>query len=96
MCFDLETGKFVVCRIAKQIPWPDRMLKRAFDWGRKSKNLVMRDSIQFLNRKRKKFDCDNYELSDLEANKYPIKMFHPDIPAEFPGIKLERDLHTPS
>ena len=23
-------------------------------------------------------------------------MIHPDIPAELPGIKLERDLHTPS
>ena len=26
-CFDLETSKLVVCRIAKHIPWPDRMLK---------------------------------------------------------------------
>ena len=54
-CFDLETGKLVVRRIAKQIPWPDRMLKIASEWGRKSKKLVTRDSIQFLNRKRKKF-----------------------------------------
>ena len=23
-------------------------------------------------------------------------MIHPDIPEELPGIKLERDLHTPS
>ena len=28
-CFDLETSKLVVCRIAKHIPWPDRMLKIA-------------------------------------------------------------------
>ena len=74
MCFDLETGKLVVRRIAKQIPWPDRMLKIASEWGRKSKKLVMRDSIQFLNRKGKKFNWDNDELSDLEVNKYPIKM----------------------
>ena len=38
-CFDLETGKLVVRRIAKQIPWPDRMLKIASEWGLKSKNL---------------------------------------------------------
>ena len=25
-CFDLETGKLVVRRISKQIPWPDRVL----------------------------------------------------------------------
>ena len=48
-CFNLETGKLVVRRIAKKIPWPDRMLKIASEWGRKSKKLVMRDSSQFLN-----------------------------------------------
>ena len=52
-CFDLETGKLFVQRIEKQIPWPDRMLKIASEWGRKSKKLVMRDSSQFLNRKGK-------------------------------------------
>ena len=55
----------------------------------------MRDSIQFLNRKGKKFDWDNDELSDLGVKKDPIKMIHPDMPAELLGIKLERDLHTP-
>ena len=63
------------------------MLKIASEWGRKSKKLVMRDSIQFLNRKGKKFDCNNDELSDL---------IHPNIPADLPGINLKRDLHTPS
>ena len=86
----------VVRRIAKQIPWPDRMLKIACEWGRKSKKLVMKDSIQFLNRKGKKFDWDNDELSDLEVKKYPLKMVHPDIPAEFPRIEIERDRNTPS
>ena len=61
-CFDIETGKLVVCRIAKQIPWPDRMLKIACEWGLKSKNLVMKDSIQFLDRRGKKFDWDNDKL----------------------------------
>ena len=68
-CFDLETGKLVVLRISKQIPWPDRMLKIACEWGRNSKNLVMKDSIQFLNKKGKKFDWDNNELSNLEIKK---------------------------
>ena len=86
----------VIRRIAKQIPWPDRMLKIASEWGLKSKKLVMRDSIQFLNRKEKKFDWENDKMSDLEVKKDPIKMIHPDIPAKLPGIKLERDVHTPS
>ena len=46
----------VILRIAKKIPWPDRMLKIACEWVRKSKNLVMKDSIQSLNRKEKKID----------------------------------------
>ena len=56
----------------------------------------MKDSIQFLNRKGKKFEWYNDKLSNLEVKKDPIKMVHPDIPAELPGINLERDLHTPS
>ena len=93
-CFDLETGKLVFHKISKQIPLPDRMFKIACEWGRKSKQLVMKDSIQFLNRKGKKFDWDNDELSDLEVKKYPIKIIYPDITAELPRIKLERDLNT--
>ena len=42
-CFDLETGKLVLRRITKQIPWPDIMLKITYEWGRKSKKLVMKD-----------------------------------------------------
>ena len=71
--FDLETGKLVVRRISKQIPWPDRMLKITCEWDRKGKTLVMKDSIQFLNRKGKKSDCDNDELSNLEVKKGPNK-----------------------
>ena len=35
-------------------------------------------------------------VSNLEVKIDPIKMIHPDIQAELPGIKLERDLNTPS
>ena len=48
-CVDLKTGKLTVRRLAKQIPWPDRMLKVTNTWGRKRKKTVMGDSIQFLN-----------------------------------------------
>ena len=40
----------------------------------------MKYSIQFFNRKGKKFDWDNDELSNLEVKKDPIKTIHPDIP----------------
>ena len=63
-CFDLETGKMVIRRVADQMPWPDSMIKTASAWGRKSKKLIMKDSVQFLNRKREKFDWDNDDLDD--------------------------------
>ena len=33
-CFDLETGKVVVGTTIKQIPWLERMIKKASAWGR--------------------------------------------------------------
>ena len=89
-------GKLVARRIAKQIPWQDRMLKIACKWGCKIRKLVMKDCIQFLIRTGKKFDWDNDKLSNLEVIKDPLKMIHPDIPVELPGIDLERDRNTPS
>ena len=85
-----------VRRIAKHIPWPDRMLKIAYKWGRKIKKLVIKDSIKLLNRKGNKFDWDKDKLSNLEVKKDPLKIIHPDIPEELPGIEFERDHNTPS
>ena len=50
-CFDLKTGKLVVRRVADQIQWLESMIKIVSAWGRKSKKLIMKDSVQFLNRK---------------------------------------------
>ena len=71
-------------------------MKIACEWERKIKDLVMKDSIQFLNRKGKNFDWDNDELSDLEVKKDTLKTIHPDIPEELPGIELEHDHNNPS
>ena len=57
-CFDLETGKMVIRRVADQVPWTDSLIETASAWGRKSKKLIMKDSVQFLNRKGEKFDWD--------------------------------------
>ena len=86
--FDLKKGKLVIRRIAKQIPWPDRILKVANTWDRKSKKLILKNTIQFLNRKGKKFNWDNNKLSDLEVKEDQLKMIHPNIPVELPGIEL--------
>ena len=36
-CFDLETGKAVIRRRVVQLPLPNRMLKEANAWGKKTK-----------------------------------------------------------
>ena len=63
--FDLETGKMITRRVADQLPRTDSMIETASAWGRKSKKLIMKDSVQFLNRKGEKFDWDNDDLNDL-------------------------------
>ena len=83
-------------RVADQLPWTDSLIKTASAWGRKSKKLIMKDSVQFLNRKGEKFDWDNDDLDDLEVKKDPSKLIHPDVLAEFPGMELQRDQNTPS
>ena len=95
-CFDLKTGKVVVRRVADQIPWPESMIKIASAWSRKSKKLIMKDSVQFLNRKGENFDWGNVKLSKLKVEKNPSKMIHPDILAELSGIEFQRNLTTPS
>ena len=68
-CFDLETGKVVVRRSSKQLFWPDRLLKKAEEWGKKGKSAVLRDQIKFLNRHGLKFDWDNDDLKEIKLSK---------------------------
>ena len=66
-CFDLKTGKCVLCRIIEQLPWPEKMIKRANWWEHKSKKLILKDSIKFLNRSGKNFSWDSDKLSELKV-----------------------------
>ena len=93
---DLETGKVVTRRIIKQIPWPNGTIEIANAWGRKSKHLIRKESITFLNRHHEKFDWENNGMSDLVVTKDQPKMIHPTITAELPGIKVVSDRAAPS
>ena len=84
--FDLDTGKLVVRRIAKQIPWPDRILKIASEWGRKSKKLVMGDSIQFLNRKGKNLTGTRTNCQTWRSIRTQSKRFTPIFRQSCPGL----------
>jgi hypothetical protein len=90
-CFSLDTGRVVVRRSAKQMPWPDRLLKIANSWGKKGKHAIQRGHLKFLNRNGEKFDWENDDLANLETNRTEDKLVHPDFIAEIPGIETEAD-----
>jgi len=60
-------------------------------WGKVSKK-TSTNKLEFLNRSREKFDWDNDDL-DVSALKVVPEVVnpHPEIPAEFPGVRLESD-----
>ena len=95
-CFDLETGKVVVRITINQIPWPEKMIKKASAWGRRSKKIIGKNSIQFCNRHGEKFDWDNDYLSKLKVTMDLPKMIHPDMVVNIPGIELESDFPIPA
>ena len=56
---DLKTGRVMVRRTVKQIPWTDRLLKVANQWGKEVKAEIMQGRIKLFNRNGEKFDWDN-------------------------------------
>ena len=86
-CFVIETGAVVVRRIFDILPYPDAILKKVENWGKRSKRAILRGRIDFLNRKGEKFDWDNDDLADLKAVDEQPKLVHPDIISEIPGIE---------
>ena len=63
------SGKVVVRRSEKQLFWPDRLIKKAEEWGKKGKSAVLRGQIKFLNRHGLKFDWDNDDFKEIDLSK---------------------------
>ena len=75
----------------KQIPWTDKLLVVANQWGGKGKAAIMQGRIKFLNRNGEKFDWDNDDLGEIEVVvKYP-KLIQTDFITEIPGIDMDSD-----
>ena len=90
MCFDLDTEKFVTCRIVKEVPYPDRVIKSVNEWGKTTSGQTYSDGSEFRNRKRHLFDWANEELSEeLPEGEEPI---YPGILTESLRLVLETDL----
>ena len=89
--FPLDTRRVVVQRLAKQMPWPDRLLKVVNSWGKKGKRAIQRGHLKFLNRNGEKFDWENDDLANLEADRTEEKLVYPDFITEIPWLKTETD-----
>ena len=90
-CFDLETGKVVVRRTFRTMAWPDRLIKKANAWGKKSKSSVVKEDIKFLNQHRHMFDWEKENIDGIEVIIEEPKKVLRDVLAKIPGIELERD-----
>ena len=90
-CFDLETGKVVTRRVVKQVPYPDRVIKRVNEWGKTPRGEKYSDGLEFLNRKKQPFDWENEELNETlpEVEEH----IYPDILAEVLGLVLKSDFN---
>ena len=78
-CFDLNTGIVVLCRTLNQMIWPERLPRKANEWGKKSKKTILKGQINFLNQNRDTFDWDNDYLTEIEmANREP-NLVQPDL-----------------
>ena len=71
--------------------WPDRLIKKANAWGKKSKSPVIKEDIKFLNCHRHRFDWENDNIDRIEVIREEHKKVLPDVLAKIPGIELESD-----
>ena len=66
------------------------LLAKLMHWGKKYQEEEKKNKLEFLNRLQLQYNWDNDELKELEG--LVEELAHPDIPAQFPGIELEREL----
>ena len=65
--FDLKTGVVKKPRTVTQFPCPDRVIALVNAWGRRYQKEERANKIEFLNRKKLKFDWDNDEMDESET-----------------------------
>jgi hypothetical protein len=94
---NLNTGEVIKRAEFTELPMPDSVIKKVEFWADRDKQEA-RDSLSFRNRNNERFtwddDLEDEPLIEDNAPEPPAAPF-PDIPAEPPGIDLERD-ETPA
>jgi hypothetical protein len=94
---NLNTGEVIKRAEFTELPMPDSVIKKVEFWADRDKQEA-RDSLSFRNRNNERFSWDDDLLDEplIEDNApEPPSAPFPDIPAEMPGIELERD-ETPA
>ena len=67
-CFSLDIGCVLVQRSAKQMPWPDMLLKLQTLGEKRGKYAIQRGHLKSLNQIGETFDWENDDLSNLETD----------------------------
>ena len=87
--FIIDTGAVVVRRSFDVLPYPEAILKKVENWGKRGKWAILRGRTDFLNQKGETFDWDKDDLANLQAGKEQPKLIHPDVIVEVPWVKTE-------
>jgi len=87
--FDIRSGKVKKPRTVQRLPMPDSFIAEVNKWGLRSKRDKAARKLEFLNRRKEKFDWDNdeTEADDLVED---VVIYPGEIPAEFPGLLFDR------
>ena len=88
-CFDLIMCKVILCWTIKGLPMPERILKLANHWEKSSWSQQYGNTLEFLGRKKAKFDWDNEDIEEDEGlvEPDPNPTTHASILVEIPLIK---------
>ena len=88
--FDMKTGRVKKTRTVQQLPMPDSFIADVNKWGLRGKHDRAARKLEFLNRRKEKFDWDNDDMEDVGI--VENEMIYPNIPAEFPGLLFDREV----
>ena len=84
-------GKVIVRRTIKILLMPERILKLEDHWRKSSQSQQYGNKLEFLDRRKAKFDWENEDIEEdeglVEPDLNPIT--YPGILAEIPGVIME-------
>ena len=74
-----------------KFPMPDHVIDLVNTWGKRFQKEKRINTVEFLNRRKLKFDRDSNKIIRGAVSE-PEILAHPELPANFPGMELEKDM----